>query len=564
MRGPAQALLWQLWRQSRWEVPLRTLVVLWLYAMFAAAPAYLSPSTLHLLGPETPTLFAFAVMIVAALLSRSWLGCLETTSDPCPLRLDFTRPVSTPLLVALPMTYIACNAGISYLVPATILRFAFDVPLPLLSVAAVVAVACTGLVMATWSPKWFFARMLGISAMAVFCAVGVLYAAVHFGNESLRANPRVLIDEWTLSAGHYVALLALFALFVGVTTSAVHRQRHGDRIEFAWLTCLYRQMTRGLSAWRCPVRSPFAAQFWFEVRRFGVPMVLPCLLLAVLTLVNQAVLYLSMEEPWSTFVITTLSFVLLSMCAGMVTILIGLAVMAGLKGRPGHASLPGFDTTQAMSCGGLILSKVCAFTASLFVSVLIMSPFGGAWWMALEAPDPASIGIPATTLGSSSAVLLAVSGAYVVTVLCAAACAILLAMQLAVARYKATIHVSGVIGFGYVALNFAAGERGWNLTSFWHAHAWLLAVALPLLTVWALHRAASRRHITKQSVIVAFLLWLAFLASAAVLYLKIAPALIPDDFSIAVSAQALSVASLVIPLASVALAPLALACHRHQ
>ena len=101
---------------------------------------------------------------------------------------------------------------------------------------------------------------------------------------------------------------------------------------------------------------------------------------------------------------------------------------------------------------------------------------------------------------------------------------------------------------------------GLVLSALWTAYGWLMSAALPAICIVALWRALRSGSLGKRSLVAALCLWAAFLAAAVALHLMVPRSAV----TVPPSAVALGLGMMTLPLTAAAVAPLALASHRHQ
>jgi hypothetical protein len=567
MRGPAQAVLWELWRLSRWEILTRIAILLLPCAFMCAAVSNLLP-TGRALEPEFMTLVIFMLMAGMSPISGMWLSSLEARQSAFPLHLGFARPIRTFWLVALPMTYVACMSAGCYLVSAGLMRLLFHLPLPMLPVAALIATASGGLMMAVWSPQGLLAKTacLWVVALSMVCIVG-LWVLPPGAFERVAEAPSALLEIFTFSVGHYALLLLLFVAAVGLTIFAVERQRHGDGIELRKLSRALHGVKGRIPAWNWPIHTPGQAQFWFEMRRSGLRVMMLSLEAAAFAFILATALLVvkpsdTQPSPLLALWLCALTF------SPVVYLLVGGDWLLGLKRETGVFSVSTFDVSQAMSTGRTMATKVLVLIATASLSSLVMA-CTAAIWIAL-------FGSPRQLITLAHALLTAVAhvpatwwpfaaaGVYVLAVSYVSISAMLLTAGLWCPLHLRLMGTTCFVLTGYYGLTIWASAHDWSVAPLWEAPAWVFAIAIPIGTAWALKRALTQRYITKSFFTAALGLWLIYVAAVAVLYIgAIAPNL-PAEVTVPTSSFALGVSSLAIPLASVALAPLALACHRHQ
>ena len=92
----------------------------------------------------------------------------------------------------------------------------------------------------------------------------------------------------------------------------------------------------------------------------------------------------------------------------------------------------------------------------------------------------------------------------------------------------------------------------------WIGLGWAAAIGIALVCVWAIQKSLQSGFIGRHYFMIALTAWVVFAATIAGLYWQL-----PSTFEIPTVAIAVGIAGLLIPLASTAFAPLALAAHRN-
>src|SRR5262249_25017365 len=145
-----------------------------------------------------------------------------------PLPLAFGRPVSTRLLVAVPMAYMAFVCAGTYAVPAIVLRVALGAPLPVAPLAALIAPSMALFCASDCFTRGKGKRLLGNAALLI--AGGQVFPGLSLWHGSTGGPfpPPLRTDSVQLGVWQYV-LLALAAVAAwALTVRGVEGQRHGD------------------------------------------------------------------------------------------------------------------------------------------------------------------------------------------------------------------------------------------------------------------------------------------------------------------------------------------------
>jgi len=551
MPTPAQAMIWELWRLSRWEILFRTL-----------GPAVFWGSVFCLLGTqanavEAPflTIPVFMLTVMTSMFSGLWMNSFENSRNGFSFHLGFTRPVSTAMLVAGPMAYISCTAAVCYLVPAVLLRALFGLPLPLFPVGAVIATACAVFIMAVWSAQSRIGRLLNFTG--VICGFqAVLYFGVGLSPEVF-TSPDTLLEKLSVPIWGYMTLLAVFVGSIAITTLAVDRQRHGEKLSSGRLNIERADLSGGLLRWNGAFSTPRQAQYWYEMRRSGAPLLLSGLGAALLAFLGILVLTAKGDLAGKA---TALWGIVLA-ASPFAFLLIGADWLLGLRRKQGAVSLSTFDATQAMDNGGLIFIKLVVLTTCVFLSWLFMASAAAVWTMlwgdyhhvtqAMWKFQP--------VLAKVSLPWWACTGLVLIVNYVTASAVLIAGGLFAPLRPKlmGTVFAAGLI---YFPLSVWDAKHGWVLRPLWEAHGWIIAAALAAATFLSWRKALHEGSLRRKHLFTSLCIWLAYTCAAVALCLRV----IPTNVSIPFSIVALGLSSLSLPLLAIAVTPLVLAAHRHR
>ena len=556
MRTPAHAVMWELWRLSRWELAIRTLG----QSVFGAGALFLLGAKPE--GQEIGkilTAVVFMLMAGTSVFSSMWMNSFDNRQNGFTFHLGFTRPIGTTLLVALPMVYIACTAALCYLIPAALLRALFDLPLPLFSMATVIATACALFMMAVWSSRGPVAKFAGFMAMFVCLSAVAIHGMERLpeGFDSLFTSPNVLTTVFSFSAWHYAVLLLFFAGSIAATTLAVDRQRHGETLSIGGPKLERPRLAEDLLRRNRPFTWAAQAQFWFEMRRSGAPVLLYGLGAACVAFVGLSLL--STHDDFEGKTIFLWGVILALSPIGF--LMMGADWLLGLKRKQGAVYLATFDATQAMSNGGLIFVKLAVLTTSVFIGWVAMASAAALstaiwgdyhqWVEARTAIQPVVANV-STLWWACVALILAVN--YVT------ASAMLISFGLFVPLYPRLVGGVFFVTSGHALLALWDAKHGWILTPLWEAYAWLGAAALVVATLYALYVTTVKGYLARKHVIAALVVWAVYVRA----FVEVCAEPIPSTVSVPLPVVVLALAALSLPLLSVAIAPLVLACHRHR
>ena len=545
MRSPVVAMLWENWRLTRleaaWKLALGVVAssaVLMVFAAMSSQPSR-DARTKEIIG-EFGVAIALALLIAPHVLSL-WLSIAklkEGRSGGFPFSLLYTRPVPTAVLVGVPMAYQAALSAAIYLASALILRWTFDYPFPLLSVAASIAAFHLASAAADWSTR---SQFMGSLAVAV---AGLIFMAV-FGSRggAFRLDSGLEADafrrwpaQFDFSLPEYALIGAIGLASFGVAVAGVARQRHGyARAAKPAMRAMpampwTRGLPRGLVSWfpfhfQCPTASATRAQVWFDVKSGALPVLA---MGAAVAIVNPLLFAISVPfEPLRAIAIT----------CGLASVMIALAFGGnafGIRSRHGRSHSV-FEATQpygtAWMAGlkvfvraGAVLTALAASGISVWASMSFIAvgasgePLRGyeplrSWQRAIEGA------MGALTAYEVTALALVVSIGVAVMVAARAAFGALCA------RYPRRMNIAGWVlmlhGLALVALAMTGyrGEAGspavwaFALDALVWVTRWIDGPVILFATVYVTWRVFAERLLTPRSVCLAVLVSAAFAAA---------------------------------------------------
>ncbi|MDA1053073.1 MAG: hypothetical protein O3C40_21685 [Planctomycetota bacterium] len=555
MRTPTQAVLWELWRTSRLQllmvVGVQFAIVLLLYsATFFAKNS--DEGTAHVLCG----IFVMWSTAMSAF-SQSWRNTFETTHIGFSFRLGFTRPISTARMVAIPMLFIVIVAPLCYLLPAILFSWLMGLSVPLVGPAMLSAGAAACLVAVAWSPATSIGKAIGLVAFFG----GLIASAAMYHLPSGNPDPFLLEigkpDYFDFAWYQYLVLLAVPAIAMVVTVVAVERQRHGDR----WQLDGLRRRWRGLNIpWpgshrrQQPFRSLLVAQCWYEMRRFGVKLLVLSLLAPLVPFL--LVTFVSRVDPglggapWVWLVAVGFSPLVYQM--------IGADGAIGLRHKQGALQLSAFDATRALQNDQLIAIKLLVIASCSLVGWLWMGLAAGAH-AALSGDWPLWVQLGQTISQAVGDVPVHwwIAGGCNVALLYISSSSFLFAFGMWVPLHPRLFACVFFAVVAHIALAIGDFEHDWTVRYLWLAEGWVLTIAIVVGSYLAVRKALSSGFLGKRLFVCMFCLWVIYVSTTIAMFLKTAPAL-------PLTVAALGVASLLVPLASTAIAPLALASHRHR
>lgn len=369
MRSPIAAMLWEQWRLTRVEAAARLAVTLF---VAAASMALLASGDS---APDGAGHGALQTLFIAALVHGTlWMSVIKLNGGRFldgyhpgfPLHLLYTRPISTVALVGVTMAYVSIAAAALYLVWALIVRALFDVPFPLVPLAAWIAVAQLVQAAAYWTTRSKFVQWVG--SFAAFAACVVL--ALRRVGSGTPVAEKMQPDQWPVlfdySFVDYAMIAAIALASFGVTVAGVARQRRGDArpprpavavrsASADWLASLFRLP--------CPTTSATRAQLWFDFKASGISVLAMGLLLAALIPLLYALGGL-MEamRPYA----------LASGALAPIALILAGGNAFGIRRRQGRTYASLFDSTQAYGTGSLAALKVLVLAACVFASLAVV------------------------------------------------------------------------------------------------------------------------------------------------------------------------------------------------
>ena len=543
MQTPAVAVLWESWRLTR----ARLLLV-------PALPTLCGWALLQ--GRPAPGLVFFVLFALAFAMALSLP--LFGTRRAFPLSMAFARPIRTPVLVAVPLAYVFVTAAACYLVPAAILRVVTGVALPLLAPATLIGALAVLVAGCSW-----FTRIGAIRFGLAFAGLIVGGAMLRFldpfrqaGRLPFKPDARLCV----LSGSDYL-IVALFIIGIYLwITFGVNRQRHGEeelslrgatvaepRENSADIFLWLRNACVELFRWRCPVSSPTAAEIWFAMQRYGVPVLAIGALLA---------LCIPLLMWWANEVRSPIVLVVAA-CAPIAPFSAGVSASIWNRRNTARASVFAFEAARPIGTGRLIGLQV--LVTSLCIS--------GAWLLMILS---AWISLPLLKdlhdYGSPFSVAMEVfqkyglrSASFVVVgfIVLAAVLAFLAAFRAFASAYGWRFWLGALALVMYVIGVLIAVARGRIDGAVVGAHIWALAVAIPVATFIVLGRVLARHVLTFRHVVMLSLAWVLF----AVLYLDVLRA--GGMFAASPAVESLALASTLLPLLATALAPWSLSSIRH-
>lgn len=541
MRSPAAAFRWELGTRHRW---ILIALPVYLLALGIVKRLVIGPDEIVAFEDEftgfglVPLSFAFFYFI--AVFSFGLNGDLAGRPSIFPSRL-FTLPVPTNELARWPMVYGGASMMLLFLGATVLARLALGMKVPVFWPALMAAVVLAWTQALTWMPY-------GLRGMRVLAATAVLVAIDAFVITAINFD----IPEPLLVA----FLVPQLPIAYWIACHAVARARRG--VVPDWSLFNRAGSARAVSI-AAAFPSPARAQFWFEWRRHGRS--LPSLVALVLPF-----------ELWLFFVggYGSKYFVWFVTIAILVTPIVMAAFAASTisKANPFAREAYGvspFLATRPMTSAELIAAKLKMAWWSAVATWLLMLTLGpiGIRWSGADSVLIDAIQRMTTAVGMPRAIVLIalIFGGLLVSTWVM----LVQSLYLGLTGRLWIIRTSGFVVFVLFSLLGPAfrwfsrstdAERWlWDNWPALVAVLFAIKTAAGLLVVTRLHR---RRLVTDERLLVMTAVWL---VAVAALYSTLVWWI---DTPLIAHYRLLMIATLAIPFARLAAAPLALASNRHR
>lgn len=581
LRTPWQAMLWELWRVSRYEMLLRFGgLIAFMFAISMLTPSFDEPQSQVLRG-----ILLFLIML-SCLFSSTWTGALENQHVGFSFRLGFTRPVSTRQLVLIPVAYSVVTAGLGYVITALFVRVALGQALPLVGPAVTIGCSVCVFICVAWSSTAPLFKIVGLFVAAI--AISSALAVRHH----LRADAEPVLlaigkpNYFDLKWYEFLLLLVVAGLATRVTVASVARQRCGDIRRWksnVSLDAAHRKIVRRVHRQSALKTFPssIVAQCWFEVRRTRHMAVFACACTAiVLTFVSLVPLG---NATWGGAHSPRIWLGALAFSPFLYQLL-GTDGVVGLRVKQGVSQLSAFEAMRPLRCDQMIAVKLLVVAAwSLFGMLLmglaaaVQTTIVGGWhhWSEMNqsliaiaksivagdltmADGPSQDG--SSTLKSLSVVWWPV-GVSFIALLHISSTSMMLAFLLWSAKYPKLLAGLIVFFIGHMCLGAWDAAHGLQWKGLWIAYGYLVPLAAIALSVWAVVAAIWGGYFRSYYLAIVFVLWGIYVATTLALLIEVL------SVEVIVSAHPFAwlvvIAGGMMPVAATASAPLALAAHRH-
>ncbi len=556
MKSPHRAICWELWRTTRRELSMRLCGA----SAYALLLSRVGPSNGNPAESQVVSGILVLMLTSIALASPAWILQFDRTQVGFGFRSNFIRPVSTGTLVAIPMLYTMISSAACYVIPALLFRGQTGVAVPIIGPSVIILCATTCFVAAGWSPATITGRAVAVVTLAAALLIVIVAGRQDHSTPWLMAigSPTQFNFRWY----QYVGLSIVAALAYLTALLSVKQQRRGDHwMPDSWsqampFSAATLKQPSATNAPR-PFSRPAAAQYWYEFQRFGIRTLLISLLAPL-----AVVIAIVVAAHTSTRTSTSAVWALVLVICPVVYQVIGIDGAVGLKQKQRVMFLPLFDATRPMSSVQLIEIKLVMIAACSVVGWLFMvlawaihaivsgdigswdSSGEAAWGLLREAP------IWVWGIVLSGALVLIISNS-----------SLLLAGWLWMPFHPKICFGLSVFGALHVLLVVWDADHGWVLLPLWRIYGYLLPLTIIIGCAIALYKAYHAGVLRSRLFGLALAAWLVYLAALAAAYTTFDPQL-----TVVPAAQAftIAVAWLLVPLAAVAVAPLALDRLRHE
>ena len=561
-----RALVWEQWRISRLELLFRMAFAGTVLILISVAVAKADEAALTVLRGILIFIIGFA-----ALFSASWTSEFDSRQLGFTYRLGFVRPISTGLLVVVPICYSLFWSLVFYVGGTLAVFLTTGLILPLIGPSAIIACSVCMLIAGAWAPTRIDGRIVGMVG-AVAATMGWLWLRDYW-----LADPDPILlsigrgGYFDLTWYEYLGLATVGSSSIGATIHSVELQRHGEmplqsifgsRQVLASASAL--NSTSAESKAFLEVSNPIVerahglsfssrcgAQIWYEVRRSA-----PLLLATCMTLPAALFAFLCLNVHWEYAPRVWLGALIV---APVVFQLLAADSTLGITHKQGLVRLSPFDATRPMRCDQLIGVKVlvvfgwslCGFwLIALFAGLYALISGEYEYWLRdLRAIQG--------TVGNVSHVWWMI-GLIDLLFIFLSTTTLLFAQALWMSRYPKVLVAGSLLLLTHVGVFAWDSSNGWPLILVWKVYSIMLPVMVIAASLLGLVVAIRAGYLGKWYFGIVLGLWLIYVASTVWMFANSAPPL-----PIPLVAYLIGVAMLMVPLASAAFAPLALAAHRH-
>lgn len=562
-----QAMLWEQWRISRLELLFRVSLMFLILGLFALVGKHDDASTTVVLQGILVFILGFA-----ALFSASWTQDLDSRQLGFTYSLGFTRPITTRALVFVPIMYSLVLSQLFYLGSAVSMNRLLGLSIPLAGPAAIIACTVCLLIAGAWSSSRIDGRIAGmIGAMSITITwLSIRNFLLEHGEPVLVAIGRE--GYFALTWYEYLGLASVAGLAVAWTIQAVECQRHGDSLLANWMSWrsgeavqpsrnanlhagtseVENSSSRGIPAPRLrSFHNSVEAQAWCELRRSA-----PLCLMACLILPSIYFAFLCLNIHWE---LAPRAWMGALMAMPMIVQLLAVDCTAGITSHQKVVRFSPFDATRPMRCDQLIAIKVLvvfgwslcgmALVALLAGLYALLSGEYGFWLQDFRAIRQAVGDVaPVWWVAMGMNLLLAFLGST----------NLLYTYVLFLTRYPKSCAAAALIFTLHFGIFAWDASHDWPLLLLWKTYGFVVPLALISVSLLAIGVTIRAGYLSWWYFTTVLFFWLIYAISAVWLVSTATP-----PVPIPLWGYLFGVAFLLVPLASAAFAPLALATHRH-
>jgi hypothetical protein len=369
LRSPIVAMLWENWRLTRVEAAWK--LALGIVAGLAALVAFAAMSWVpNQAVRDFGAVIALIVIVLPNIMGWWSIGNLNRLRPGFPFYLLYTRPVRTPVLVGVSMTYQSAVPAVSYLVSALLLRVTSGYPFPLVPVAAWIA----ALNLSHAPTNWPFLNAAVRLLVNLAAALAWFFLAMH------RLTPKIPGWDWTrpmqwptvfdFPPTYYALFVVIGVASFAIAVVGVARQRRGDApAAVPWTPGTgFPEGLVNLFRFRCPTSSATWAQVWFDLKSGGLPVLTIGVVLAIL---NPLVFAISVPAVW---------FRPIAVMCGLASVWLAVLTVGGnafgIRRKQGRVYASEFEATQAcgtarMATLKVLVRSVCGLVALVAVGMSV-------------------------------------------------------------------------------------------------------------------------------------------------------------------------------------------------
>lgn len=521
MHSSIVAMLWELWRVTRteaaWKLAIGTVGSMAALILIAD----LAPSKM-----EAGVVIAMMVLVVPNTFVWVSLGFLNVGRPGFPLRLLYTRPLRTSVIVGIPMAYLTFVPAATYLVSALFIRLTLGYPIPLLPVAAWI-VAFNFFQMAhNWSASKTAVMHLTGTVASIAWMIFATYRVVSFP-ASFSPDPKPWLATFDLPLSDYALFAVIGLASFGIAVSRVARQRHGDTRAESPLS-----PATGLRGWlinlfhvACPTSSATRAQLWFDLKSNGVPLltigaglaIVYPLLISVTGAIDAAIARLLPVVPCSIgLCLYTRVFAVIFAIVFPVSVLIMGGNAFGIRRGPGGTYVSAFEATRSFGTAKIASLKILMTSACVLAALIAV---GVSVWISLSSfpfleQEKIFIEIAGTVNSGQRGIEGAVAAlngyeklalAFVAVIGVVVWVAVLAVLAALWTRYSRRVNLAALLLLSYglaltllvLAQRYGIAPAG-LLDALFAATRWITAVAIVLTTIYLFRRGLADRLLTTR------------------------------------------------------------------